>query len=134
MPFSNVSLNELEQHNDFIRRHIGPGRPEIQAMLDVVGAESLDDLMTQTVPASIRSEGLNVGEAFTLMYNLERVCKVQMSVLASGQPVQPIDSDVCELTYQQYKHFAEISQRGGFHAEWLAYLRLLEKVSPTYKE
>ena len=65
MPFSNISLNELEQHNDFIRRHIGPGRPEIQAMLDVVGAESLDDLMTQTVPASIRSEGLNVGEAFT---------------------------------------------------------------------
>ena len=51
--------------------------------------------------------GENVGEAFTLMYNLERVCKVQMSVLASGQPVQPIDSDVCELTYQQYKHFAE---------------------------
>jgi len=65
MPFSNLSLNELENNNDFIRRHIGPGRTEIQAMLDVVGAESLDDLMTQTVPASIRSEGLNVGEAFT---------------------------------------------------------------------
>ncbi|REG81987.1 class II aldolase/adducin family protein [Marinomonas pollencensis] len=78
--------------------------------------------------------GENVGEAFTLMYNLERVCKVQMSVLASGQPVNTIDSDVCDLTYNQYKHFSEISQRGGFHAEWLAYLRLLEKVSPSYKE
>ncbi|MCH1414236.1 MAG: aminomethyl-transferring glycine dehydrogenase, partial [Glaciecola sp.] len=65
MPFSNVSLNSLEQKNDFIRRHIGPGRPEIAAMLDTVGASSIDDLMTQTVPASIRSEGLNVGEAFT---------------------------------------------------------------------
>ena len=65
MPFSNVSLNSLEQKNDFIRRHIGPGRPEIAAMLDTVGASSIDDLMTQTVPASIRSEGLNVGDAFT---------------------------------------------------------------------
>ncbi|WP_417436732.1 class II aldolase/adducin family protein [Idiomarina abyssalis] len=78
--------------------------------------------------------GESVGEAFTLMYNLDRVCKVQMSVLAGGQPVNTIDSDVCELTYKQYKHFAEISQRDGFHAEWLAYLRLLEKVSPTFKE
>ena len=65
MPFSNVPLNSLEQKNDFIRRHIGPGRPEIAAMLDSIGATSLADLMTQTVPSSIRSEGLNVGEAFT---------------------------------------------------------------------
>jgi len=78
--------------------------------------------------------GENVGEAFTLMFNLERVCKVQMSVLAGGQPVNTIDSNICELTYQQYKQFAEMSQRDGFHVEWLAYLRLLEKVSPSYKE
>ncbi|GAA0413098.1 class II aldolase/adducin family protein [Cocleimonas flava] len=78
--------------------------------------------------------GKNVGEAFTLMFNLERVCKVQMSVLASGQPVNPIDSSVCDLTYEQYLQFAELSQRDGFHVEWLAYLRLLEKVSPSYKE
>ncbi|SIT04823.1 class II aldolase/adducin family protein [Neptunomonas antarctica] len=78
--------------------------------------------------------GSSVGEAFTLMYNLERVCKVQLAVLASAQPINSIDSSVCESTYEQYKHFAEISQRHGFHAEWLAYLRLLERVSPTYKE
>jgi ribulose-5-phosphate 4-epimerase/fuculose-1-phosphate aldolase len=78
--------------------------------------------------------GENVGEAFTLMFNLERVCKVQMSVLASGQAVNQIDSSVCDLTYQQYKQFAEMSLRDGFHVEWLAYLRLLEKVSPSYKE
>ncbi|MDB4837829.1 class II aldolase/adducin family protein, partial [Marinomonas sp.] len=78
--------------------------------------------------------GENVGEAFTLMFNLERVCKVQMSVLASGQAVNQIDSAICDLTYQQYKQFAAISLRDGFHVEWLAYLRLLEKVSPSYKD
>lgn len=63
MPLLQTPLADLEQQGDFIRRHIGPGRPEIQAMLDTIGATSLDDLISQTVPASIRSEGLNVGEA-----------------------------------------------------------------------
>lgn len=78
--------------------------------------------------------GENVGEAFTLMYNLERTCKVQMSILASGQPINVIDQETCELVYKQYQYFVELSQRNGFHAEWLAYLRLLEKVSPTYRQ
>jgi glycine dehydrogenase len=49
-----VSLLDLEQPNDFIRRHIGPGRDEMASMLDFIGADSLEDLMQQTVPAGIR--------------------------------------------------------------------------------
>lgn len=60
---SPASLSELENQNEFIRRHIGPGQQEIAEMLAEVGADSLEDLMQQTVPASIRSEGLNVGPA-----------------------------------------------------------------------
>ena len=36
------------------RRHIGPSPAEMEAMLKVVGAESLDALIDQTVPAGIR--------------------------------------------------------------------------------
>ncbi len=60
-----MTLADLEHNTDFIRRHIGPGQGEIAQMLAEVGANSLDDLMEQTVPAHIRSEGLNVGEAVT---------------------------------------------------------------------
>lgn len=61
-----ASLLELEQPNDFIRRHIGPGKGEMEEMLSFIGANSLDDLMQQTVPAGIRlPEPLNVGEAQT---------------------------------------------------------------------
>ena len=64
MSQSSPSLQELEQQNDFIRRHIGPGRDEIADMLSAIGATSLDDLMQQTVPAGIRlPEPLKVGEA-----------------------------------------------------------------------
>ncbi|OFC71406.1 aminomethyl-transferring glycine dehydrogenase [Alteromonas confluentis] len=66
MSNSSVSLAQLEQKNAFIRRHIGPGEEEIQAMLAKVGAESLDDLMAQTVPAAIQlDKPIEVGEGQT---------------------------------------------------------------------
>ncbi|MFT5675295.1 MAG: glycine dehydrogenase, partial [Paraglaciecola sp.] len=66
MPQANFSLSQLEQKQDFVRRHIGPGGSEIAEMLDFVGATSLDDLMLQTVPEGIRlPASLNVGESQT---------------------------------------------------------------------
>lgn len=60
------SLAQLEQTEDFVRRHIGPSESEMAEMLEFVGAESLDDLMKQTVPAGIRlPEGLKVGDSVT---------------------------------------------------------------------
>ena len=48
-------LSQLVGHDDFVDRHVGPTDAEIERMLDVVGAKSLDDLLDQTVPASIRT-------------------------------------------------------------------------------
>jgi glycine dehydrogenase len=47
-------LAALEQQDEFISRHIGHPGPELAAMLASVGAASLDELIAQTVPASIR--------------------------------------------------------------------------------
>ena len=38
----------------FIRRHIGPDEGELAEMLETVGADSLDALITETLPADIR--------------------------------------------------------------------------------
>lgn len=60
------TLAQLEQTEDFVRRHIGPSESEVQSMLNAVGAASLDDLMEQTVPGSILTEsGTSVGESKT---------------------------------------------------------------------
>ena len=48
-------LTALEDKGEFARRHIGPSDSEIAAMLQVVGAESLQALTARTVPAAIRS-------------------------------------------------------------------------------
>ncbi|MDG1752411.1 MAG: glycine dehydrogenase (aminomethyl-transferring), partial [Thalassotalea sp.] len=48
------SLSELEQNQDFIRRHIGPNAEQTQAMLNDIGAESVDALINEIVPSDIR--------------------------------------------------------------------------------
>ena len=55
-----------EAATDFVRRHIGPSPRDIAAMLESVGANSLDELMSQTLPSSIRQKApLDLGRAFS---------------------------------------------------------------------
>ncbi len=49
-----LPLTSLEQHDEFIARHIGPDSNDIAAMIAAIGATSLDDLIAQTVPSAIR--------------------------------------------------------------------------------
>jgi glycine dehydrogenase len=49
-----LPLSALEQHDEFIDRHIGPCTTEMTEMLATIGAASLDQLIDQTVPAAIR--------------------------------------------------------------------------------
>jgi glycine dehydrogenase len=51
-----LTLEDLEMRGDFVRRHIGPGEPQIAEMLAALGLESLDALVEKTVPSSIRSD------------------------------------------------------------------------------
>ena len=55
-PTNQPTLAELEKRDDFVRRHIGPGEPQIAAMLESLGLKSLDELIDKAVPASIRSD------------------------------------------------------------------------------
>ncbi len=49
-----LSLAQLEQTQDFIRRHIGPDEAQTKAMLADIGAESVDALIDEIVPQNIR--------------------------------------------------------------------------------
>ena len=55
-----------EAATDFVRRHIGPSPRDIAAMLESVGANSLGELMGQTLPSSIRQKApLDLGRALS---------------------------------------------------------------------
>ncbi len=47
----------IQPERGFTRRHVGPDSAEIREMLDAIGADSLDDLVRSTVPASILHDG-----------------------------------------------------------------------------
>jgi len=50
------ALAELEQHADFVGRHIGPGHADQKAMLAQLGFDSMDAFIKKAVPASILSD------------------------------------------------------------------------------
>ncbi len=52
-PAACPDLGTLEQRDAFLHRHIGPSEAQIAEMLATVGADSLDHLTAQTVPAAI---------------------------------------------------------------------------------
>ena len=52
-----VTLRQPHVARDFADRHIGPTPQEQREMLDAIGVASLDELIAQTVPASIRMGG-----------------------------------------------------------------------------
>ncbi|MDO6487977.1 aminomethyl-transferring glycine dehydrogenase [Colwellia sp. 6_MG-2023] len=52
--FASLPLAELEQTQDFIRRHIGPSAAQTQAMVNDMGVASVDALIDEIVPDDIR--------------------------------------------------------------------------------
>ncbi len=83
MPFTPTDYLPYDFAN---RRHIGPSPEEMAEMLDVVGAESLDALIDDTVPESIRQEApLDFGRPYSereLLYRM-RVTAAKNKVLTS---------------------------------------------------
>ncbi len=54
-PTARLALEDLMDHDSFVHRHVGPDDSQIAKMLAVVGVESLDELIDQTVPETIRT-------------------------------------------------------------------------------
>ena len=58
--------DEFGPSDAFVRRHIGPTAADVAAMLAAVGADSLDDLMAESLPPAIRMQGpLALGEGIS---------------------------------------------------------------------
>jgi glycine dehydrogenase len=49
-----TSPSFLAPTDTFVRRHVAPSEPDVRSMLETIGCASLDELIAQTVPASIR--------------------------------------------------------------------------------
>jgi glycine dehydrogenase len=91
MAANRMPYSALDNSDEFIARHIGPSARDQEAMLEVIGAKSLDALIDKTVPKSIRSsEPLNleapISENATLTRTrvLANKIKVARSMIGMG--------------------------------------------------
>ena len=71
--------------------------------------------------------GRSVGEAFTLMHNLEQACEVQLRTMSSGARLRYLSEDLCRLTARQHATFdgSDIGE-----TEWAALMRDIERTAP----
>ncbi len=88
MPFTPTDYLPYDFAN---RRHIGPSPSEMEAMLDVLGVSSLDELIDQTVPEDIRQkEPLDFGKPMSereLLWHMRQVAaknEVLNSLIGQG--------------------------------------------------
>ena len=67
----------IQQSNEFHGRHIGPGAEDTKAMLKTIGVSSLEELISKTVPDSIRiKEDLDIPAAIGEFEYLSELRKV----------------------------------------------------------
>ncbi|MGJ4943068.1 class II aldolase/adducin family protein [Bradyrhizobium sp. HKCCYLS1011] len=77
--------------------------------------------------------GRSVAEAFKLMHNLERSCKAQLAIQASGAEINTVSDNIARHTAEQYAKFSDrIETEGRPDSEWAAFKRMLDKSDPDY--
>ncbi|MEE8320446.1 MAG: aminomethyl-transferring glycine dehydrogenase [Gammaproteobacteria bacterium] len=91
MPIPRQSLSDLESGGDFIRRHIGPNRDQINEMVSYLGLQSLEELIGKAVPENIiSSEPLGLTSSYSeravisYMRRMRERNKVYISMIGMG--------------------------------------------------
>ncbi|MBK7255531.1 MAG: aminomethyl-transferring glycine dehydrogenase [Ignavibacteria bacterium] len=119
-----ISESVLNNQDKFVNRHIGPDEVQVKEMLDVVGVNSLDQLINETIPSQIKlNKKLKLEEPlseYKFLENLKSVSsknKIYKSYIGMGYyptiTPQVILRNVLENPgwYTQYTPYqAEISQ------------------------
>lgn len=73
--------------------------------------------------------GKTAREAFVLMHHLIEAADIQLRIEATGAEALEIPPEVCAKTAAQY----ESHDAGRGSADWAAYLRMLDKIDPSYR-
>jgi ribulose-5-phosphate 4-epimerase/fuculose-1-phosphate aldolase len=73
--------------------------------------------------------GKTAREAFILMKHLLEAAEIQLAMEATGGALIEIPPEICKKTVQQY----EKHDSGRGSADWPAYLRMLDRIDPSYR-
>lgn len=78
--------------------------------------------------------GRSVGEAFKLMFNMERSCRAQLAILATGADIIRPSHAIAAHTAGQYdRGYDKVHGEGRPDSEWDAFKRMLDRTDADYK-
>jgi len=117
-------MSQYDFTDKFVNRHIGPNEAETREMLEIIGAGSVDELIEQTIPQTIRlaeplkiPEGITENEFLSYIREVAKKNKIAKSYIGMGYSpaIMPpvIQRNILENPgwYTQYTPYqAEISQ------------------------
>ena len=87
---SRTSLNDLENKDEFVNRHIGPSDKDIDVMLKTIGYESLGSMVDTAVPDKIRTDdpfdfpAISESEALAELARMAAKNKVMKTMIGLG--------------------------------------------------
>jgi len=74
--------------------------------------------------------GRNLGEAFYLMYNLEKACRAQLAAMAGGAELEIPPEEVLQKSAEQSWRPNNMSNE---HPAWPALMRKMDKLDSSYR-
>ena len=75
--------------------------------------------------------GRNLGEAFYLMYNLEKACRSQLAAMAGGTELEVPSEEVLKKSAAQ--SWIPNNNRTDMHPTWPALVRKMDRIDPSYR-
>lgn len=78
--------------------------------------------------------GPTLEEAFIHMYRLNKACEIQVAAQAGGTPLVIPSPEVCEAAAEMADEFLEYDGQAVGRLEFDAYLRLMDKLDPGYRD
>lgn len=123
--FYSVLLHNQVAYHDFEGLTVDP--TEKQRLVDHLGAKNVLILRNH----GLLTCGRSIPEMFMNMWLLQRACEVQVAVDATGQPSTPIAEAIADKTESLLRVQMGSTPQGEL--EFVALLRKIEKLDPTYK-
>lgn len=104
--------------------------------LDTEERERIAEHLGDKYAMILRNHGLltlgrNIGEAYYLMYNLEKACRAQVAAMATGAELEIPPEEVLEKSAEQ--SWLPNNSNTNVHPAWPAFMREMDDLDPSYR-
>ncbi len=126
--FYSVLLYNRVAYHDFEGITVNPGEKE--RLVESLGNKNFLILKNH----GLLIGGSSVAEAFINTWFLQRACEVQVSTDSTGKTSTPISTEIAEQSEELMKMQSAASALPIGELEFKAYIRLIDKIDPSYKD